>query len=326
MKLHFDQLGTKLYSAFSQGKMKLSDASPEIALAVGVGGAVVGLVLACRATLKAEKIAAEAKEKLDLIEEVAADDSKKEEYSEEDHKKDKLIVYAQAGVKLLKVYAPAIIVETLSILAVCKGHDILRSRNGALMAAYAALDRGYTEYRKRVKDELGEEKENLLYKGLKATELDIPSKDEEGRDVTEKVPATVRTKKPVSEYARLFGEGVTPNWDKHPAYNLKFIEDIQKWANDTIQRRAYCGNGIGVLFLNEVYDKLGFERILEGQEIGWIFDKNNPSQQTFINFGIRAVNGERVEAFLYGHENSVWLDFNVDGLVRNYLPKNRLSN
>lgn len=324
MKLQLNQFGTKLYSVFSQGKTAISNASPEIALAIGIGGAIAGLVLACRSTLKAEKIAKDAKEKLELIDAVADDEANREEYSEEDKKKDKLIVYAQTGVKLLKVYAPAIIVEALSVASLLKGHNILRQRNGALMAAYAALDRGFNEYRKRVKDELGEEKESLLHKGLKATEIDIPSKDEEGRDTTEKHPATVRTKKPISEYARLFGEGVTPNWDKSPGYNLAFVKAIQKKANDILRMRASGGSGVGILFLNEVYDWLGFERIAEGQEIGWIFDSNNSTQQPFVDFGIYDVNVERIEAFRYGEENSIWLDFNVDGLVRNYLPQNKI--
>ncbi len=323
MKLHFDQISNKLYSAFSQGKVKFSNASPEIALAIGIGGVIAGAVLACRSTLKAEEIAKEAKEKIEAIEDTASDESKEECYSEEDCKRAKTIVYAQTAVKILKVYAPAIVVETLSILSICEGHGILRKRNGALMAAYAALDRGYNEYRKRVKEEIGDEKEGLLHRGLKATEIDIPSKDEEGRDTTEKVPATVRTKKPVSEYARLFGEGVTDEWSKSVDYNLTFVKQIQRWANNELKRRAT--NGVGVLFLNEVYDKLGFERIAEGQEIGWIFDKDNPNQQSFVDFGLREVNGERVEAFMYGLENSVWLDFNVDGLVRNYLPQNKIS-
>ncbi len=323
MKLNFAEIGNKLYAAGKSAQIKVSDASPEIALAVGIGGMIAGLVLACRSTIKAEKIAKEAKEKLETIEAVAADKDHSEEYSEEDHKRDKLIVYVQTGAKLLKVYAPAIIVEALSIATMCKGHDVLRKRNGALMAAYAALDRGFSEYRRRVSEELGEEKESLLRRGLKATEIDIPTKDEEGREMTETVPAKRQTKKPVSEYARLFGEGVTPNWDKHPAYNLKFVKDIQKQANDTLRRRA--SNGLGVLFLNEVYDWLGFERIAEGQEVGWIYDMGNPQQQTFVDFGIYEVNDERIESFLYGEENSIWLDFNVDGLVRNYLPQNKIK-
>ena len=325
MKINFSEIGTRLYANAKNVQVKVNNASPEIALAAGIGGAIVGLVLACRSTLKAETIAKEAKEKLETIEEVAANEDNKEVYSEEDRKKDRLIVYAQTGVKLLKVYAPAIIVEALSIGALCKGHDIMRKRNGALMAAYAALDKGFHEYRKRVAEELGDEKEDLLRKGLKATELSLPAKDEEGREMAEMVPAKRQTKKPVSEYARLFGEGVTPNWDKHPAYNLKFVKDIQKTANNTLRRRAASSSGIGVLFLNEVYDWLGFERIAEGQELGWVFDSNNPNQQPFVDFGIYDVNDERIEAFLYGEENSIWLDFNVDGLVRNYLPQNKIK-
>lgn len=324
MKLHFDQIGTKLYSAFSQGKMKVSNASPEIALAVGIGGAVVGLVLACRATLKAETIAKEAKEKLDIIEDVANDEKKAERYSEEDSKKDKLVVYAQTGVKLLRVYAPAIIVEALSIAALCKGHDILHKRNGALVAAYAALDKGYNEYRKRVTEEIGEEKESLLRQGLKATEIDIPEKDEEGRDITKKVPSVIRAKKPVSEYARLFGEGCTPYWEKSGVYNEMFILKVQETLNNLLRKRAAAG--VGVVFLNEAYDLLGFERIAEGQELGWIYNKDDPTQQSVIRFGLTDVNWSgAVDAFRRGYESEVWLDFNIDGLVRNYLPQNRIK-
>ena len=324
MKLNFDQIGTKLYSLASCAKLKVSDASPEIALVIGIGGMIAGAVLACRATIKAERIAKEAKEQLETIENVTSDESNSEIYSEEDSKKDKTIVYIQTGVKLLKVYAPAIILEALSIASLCKGHDILHKRNGALMAAYAALDRGYNEYRKRVVEELGEEKETLLRKGLKAAEIDIPSKDEEGRETTETVSVKRQTKKPISEYARLFGEGVTPAWDKHPGYNLSFVRATQRRANDELRRRS-AATGVGVLFLNEVYDWLGFERIAEGQEIGWLYDRDNPNQQTFVDFGMYEVNDERIESFLYGEENSIWLDFNVDGLVRNYLPQNKIK-
>lgn len=317
--MKFQQIGSKLYSAASKVKFKANEASPELALAAGIGTIVVGLVLACRATIKAEKIAEEAKEKLELVEQVSEDETKKDIYTEEDHKTDKLIIYAQTGVKLLRVYAPAIVVETLGILAVCKGHNILRQRNGALAAAYAALDKGYREYRKRVADELGEEKEDLLHKGLKAMEIDIPAKDEEGREMTEKAEVNARMKRPVSEYARLFGEGVSREWDKSPHYNLKFVTDVQRWANDILKARGVGG----VLFLNEVYDKLGFDRSAEGQVVGWVYDPGNIALHNFVDFGIYGNNkNERIDAFLYGEERSVWLDFNVDGVVQNYLPGN----
>ena len=319
MKMKFDAIGKKLYSACSKAKFKVNTHAPEILVVTGVVGAVSGLVLACKATLKAEAIVKEAKEDLSTIEEaskVAKDNP--ELYSEEDRKKETAIVYLRTGAKLLKVYAPAIVTETVSILSVLKGHDILKKRNGALAAAYAALDKGYNEYRKRVAETIGEDKEDLLRRGLKAAKIDIPAKDESGKDLPDKkeTKEVLRPeKKPVSEYARLFDEVNSTQWDKHAGYNLSFLKSTQKHANDILKAR---GAG-GVLFLNEVYDWLGFKRSKAGQVVGWVYKPDSTDVHNFVDFGIYDTDNERVNAFLYGEEPSIWLDFNVDGVVNNFL-------
>ena len=188
----------------------------------------------------------------------------------------------------------------------------------AFAAAYAALDKSYKEYRNRVVDEFGSVVDDHISKGLKLKEIDKPAKDEEGRGMTEKQQVLVRDKKPVSEYARLFDEINSKRWDKSPGYNLTFIKQIQRKANNTLKSRGVGG----VLFLNEVYDWLGFERTFEGWDVGWKYDPKNPALNNFVDFGLYNNNSEAVEAFLYGEENSVWLDFNVDGIVRNALPHN----
>ena len=135
--------------------------------------------------------------------------------------------------------------------------------------------------------------------------------------MTEKKLAEVRDKRPVSEYARLFDEVNSNAWDKHSGYNLTFIKNIQRWANEELKARGVGG----VLFLNEVYDRLGFERVYEGWDVGWIYDPRNPNLHNFVDFGLYDKNtSSEIEAFLYGEENSVWLDFNIDGLVRDILP------
>jgi len=308
----------KIYSVCNKVKFKAGTHSPEILVITGVIGAIAGAVLACTETIKAEDIIKEAKEKREIIESVANDPAQKAIYSDDDHKKDIALLYGQTALRLLKVYAPALIVEGLSVASILTGHDILRKRSAAIAAAYSALDKGYKEYRKRVSEAFGEDAERRIYKGLKVAEIDTPCKDEEGRDMTEKKIAEVRDKRPVSQYARLFDEVNSKQWDKHPGYNLNFIKNIQRRANDILKSR---GKG-GVLFLNEVYDMLGFERVFEGWDVGWIYDPKNPNLHNFVDFGLYDKNDrDEIDAFLYGEENSVWLDFNIDGLVRDMLPR-----
>lgn len=313
-------ISKKIYAACHKIKFKAGTHSPEILVITGVIGAIAGAVIACKSTLKAEEIVKDAKEKRETIESVAKDRGRKDIYSDEDHKRDIAILYCQTGIKLLKVYAPALIIEGLSIASILTGHDILRKRSAAIAAAYSALDKGYKEYRKRVSEAFGEDAERRIYKGLTLAEIDTPCTDEEGREMTEKKPAEIRNKRPVSQYARLFDELNSKQWDKHPGYNLAFIKNIQRKANDILKAREKGG----VLFLNEVYDWLGFERVYEGWDVGWIYDPANPNLHNFVDFGLYDKNkSDEIEAFLYGDEKSVWLDFNIDGLVRDVLPHSR---
>lgn len=314
---------TKLLRAAShKTKLKVSNSSPEILVITGVVGMLGGLVLACKSTLKAEEIVVAAREKREKIESVVNDPelakAANKTYTEDDRKKDIFCLYGNTLIQLLKIYGPAIIVETASIISIFSGHKILKKRSMAFAAAYAALDKSYKEYRNRVVDEFGSVVDDHISKGLKLKEIDKPAKDEEGRDMTEKQQVLVRDKKPVSEYARLFDEINSKRWDKSPGYNLTFIKQIQRKANNTLKSRGVGG----VLFLNEVYDWLGFERTFEGWDVGWKYDPKNPALNNFVDFGLYNNNSEAVEAFLYGEENSVWLDFNVDGIVRNALPHN----
>lgn len=74
-----------------------------------------------------------------------------------------------------------------------------------------------------------------------------------------------------------------------------------------------------IVYLNDVYDELGFEKTTAGQVVGWIYDKeNNKRGDNYIDFGITELctkdDGNVVE---YGY----LLDFNVDGDILTYAHK-----
>ena len=71
----------------------------------------------------------------------------------------------------------------------------------------------------------------------------------------------------------------------------------------------------GYLFLNEVYEFLGIPLIREGQYLGWFYDPNDPTLHNKVDFGIYDCHDILKCNFVNGFENTVLLDFNIDGNI-----------
>ena len=145
-----NEIMSKASGALNKIGFGLKKRSPEILVAVGVVGTVVSAVMACKATTKINTILDETKEQLDKIHEYAGNPDVAEKYNAEDAKKDTAIVYGQAGVKLAKLYAPAVGLGILSISSILASNNILRKRNMAISAALAAATQDFKDYRNRV--------------------------------------------------------------------------------------------------------------------------------------------------------------------------------
>ena len=297
--------------AIGRGGLILKKYSPEILTAAGVIGTVGSTVLACKATLKVEDILDEAKKKSNLINAVHDGEIEVDaEYTDKDYSKDLLVNRTQTAVKLIKLYGPAISLGALSITAILGGQHILRKRNVAVMAAYKLCEESFNNYRSRVKDELGEEKDRQFYYGLteETVKEKVKSKDGKTKTVTKKVE-----KAPdhlYSQYARFFDEA-NINWDKSPEQNMYFLKMVQNQMNDKLKARGH-------VFLNEVYDALGFDRSEAGQLVGWVWNNDNTAMDAgdgYIDFGIFDGNDCAKRAFVNGDERSILLDFNIDGMI-----------
>lgn len=297
--------------AIGRGGVILKKYSPEILTAAGVIGTVGSTVLACKATLKVEDILDEAKKKSNLINAVHDGEIEVDaEYTDKDYSKDLLVNRTQTAVKLIKLYGPAITLGALSITAILGGQHILRKRNVAVMAAYKLCEESFTNYRSRVKDELGEEKDRQFYYGIteETVKDKVKSKDGKTKTVTTKVEKTPDHL--YSQYARFFDEA-NMNWNKSPEQNMYFLKMVQNQMNDKLKARGH-------VFLNEVYDALGFERSEAGQLVGWVWNKDNTAMEAgdgYIDFGIFDGNSYAKRAFVNGDERSILLDFNIDGMI-----------
>lgn len=282
--------------------MKLKKHSPEILVVAGIAGTVVSAVLACKATTKVAEILDETKGTLDTIHEgMETGAINGQEYTTEDGKKDTVVVYAQTGMKLAKLYAPAIILGTLSITSILASNNILRKRNVALGAAYAAIDKSFKEYRGRVIERFGEQVDTELKYGIKAKKFEeIEVDPETGKE--KKVKKTVMVADPnlQSDYAVYF-DSKSRNYETNPDYNRMFLKAQQAFANDKLQTRGH-------LFLNEVLDDLDLPRTPAGQIVGWT--KDGPDG--YVNFRIVEVERETEDG---RHEPALLLDFNVEGNI-----------
>lgn len=286
----------------SKAVMKLKKHSPEILVVAGIAGTVVSAVLACKATTKVAEILDETKGTLNTIHEgMETGAINGQEYTTEDGKKDTVVVYAQTGVKLAKLYGPAIILGTLSITSILASNNILRKRNVALGAAYATIDKSFKEYRGRVIERFGEQVDTELKYGIKAKKFEeIEVDPETGKE--KKVKKTVMVADPnlQSDYAVYF-DSKSRNYETNPDYNRMFLKAQQAFANDKLQTRGH-------LFLNEVLDDLDLPRTPAGQIVGWT--KDGPDG--YVNFRIVEVERETEDG---RHEPALLLDFNVEGNI-----------
>ena len=280
--------------------------SPEILMVAGIAGTIVGTVLACKATTKVSEIIEEKNKNVEDVHTCL--EKKSNEYTEEDSKKDLTIIYAQTGVKLFKLYAPAIGVMTLSFASIIAGHKVLKKRNIAIAAAYAAIDKGFKQYRKNVIKEFGEGVDQQMRFGLKSKE--IKKKDKDGKTVKETeyyIDPDANPLDNISEYARFF-DAASSNFAKDPEYNMMFLRRQQDYANEMLKSRGH-------LFLNEVYDLLDIPRSKAGQVVGWVYDKNgNTKGDNYVDFGLYR-NDQGTRRFVNGLEYNILLDFNVDGVI-----------
>lgn len=281
--------------------------SPEILAITGTLGIVASGVMACKATLKVNDILEESKETVELIRKTSKDESLAEKYTEEDSKKDLAIVYTQTGIKLVKLYGPSVVLGVASLGCILGSNNILRKRNIALAAAYTTIDKSFKDYRGRVVERFGEAIDKELRYNIKAEEIEETVVDEKGKE--KKVKKTVEVIDPntISDYSRIFYEG-NPGWTKDPEMNLVYLKQQQNWANDKLKAK-------GFLFLNEVYDMLGFPRTKAGQIVGWVYDEENPIGDNFVDFGIYNLDNPANIRFVNGDERSILLDFNVDGNI-----------
>ena len=294
-------------ATFAVGRLglHLSKQSPHILFGAGVIGFGATVYLASKATLELNERVDDMKENVDgvrqLRESALSEPEGDKFYSHMDYRKDLLYVYTGNLLSITKLYAPTVLVGFASVACLTKSHTILTNRNTALMAAYSALDKSYSAYRKRVIEELGEDKDREFR--FPSEKYKVLSNAENGK-TKEVVKSRAVNNGEKSSYARFFDE-LCQNWKRNPEYNFYFLRAQQNWANDLLRARGH-------VFLNEIYDMLDIPRTKAGAVVGWVLGDDGDN---YIDFGIFDGDNPAARDFVNGREGSILLDFNVDGVI-----------
>ena len=310
--------------------------SPEILMVAGCVLVPAAVVLSIVATKRVGRVTASAKELTILAKENLVTSERRVARCEEDaasvqlseeqansmydqclaelsqYRKEYILSELEYFRSVAAVYLPTVVVTLAAMACVVGPYVILKRRNVALIAAYKIVDESFKRYRERVISEYGSEKDRQYRYGLTEESTTVSTTDKNGKTVLteEKSLAPILGYQP-SMYSKLFDE-CNPNWTNDASYNRYFLHCQQNVLN---QKLATDGH----LFLNQVYEALGFGHTSPGAVVGWIY-KSEVGDQC-VDFGMFDFNdvaygvAERKAAFINGYEKSILLDFNVDGVI-----------
>lgn len=339
--------------AYNSGLVKHA---PKILLGLGISSVVGGTVIACKQTLNMdtildehEKTVNDIKElretSIELQEEEPIDDSiALDFYTEKAMKKDLVKTYIRTGGKIMKNYAVPVSLIGGGIISIVSSHNILNTRYTTALAAYNVLSDKFSEYRKRVIDDYGQEVDDLYSFGFDKKEELVETKNKKG--TVKKKLETSYSPRPegLSEFAIMFGPetstmAIRPVDTYGDGYerntinairtkNLEFLINTQAQCNDRLKREGH-------LFLNDIYRMLGMLFKTEdgrytsdracGALNGWIYRTDKDGNYIgpgdgYVDFKIFDVDGELInDNFVDGYKENIWIDFNCDGKMYHLL-------
>lgn len=101
----------------------------------------------------------------------------------------------------------------------------------------------------------------------------------------------------INEYSRVF-DRENQSWTSNKDLNVLFLKAQEDYANHLLHARGH-------VFLNEIYDMLGFKRTPAGQVVGWV--QNGFDLDFVIDFGLNEQDAS--------NEDRIYLVFNVAGVM-----------
>lgn len=308
LKVKTNDILSKIKTGAIIVKNKTVKHSPEILMVGGIisGVAAIGSAIYVSIT-KTPAVIEDTKLTLDAIHEISeyVESSNDEvSYTEEERKKEIALTYIQTGRKLIRIYSLPFALEIVSVTSFLASNHILKKRNVALAAAAAALQKSYHDYRMRVRDEIGFEKEDAIFYGREIKTIETEQIDENGKTKKKKEKVEVRSAK--DPFTFCIDES-WHGWDDDLDIVYGSLEAYQDYNNRLFHR-------IGQRTMNDVLDSLGLERTKIGQTHGWLDKPEDVDRDCYIVFNIQRSNKEINDEI----KPCFYITFNVDGPIIDY--------
>ena len=295
--------------AVGRGTALAGKFAPDILVGAGVIGFVGTVVTASKATLTINDVLDEELKALETIHIAEEDPNLDKVYDAKAAQRDKVIVYTRIVKKTAIHYAPAVIMGAASIACFLGAHGLMKSRVTAAIAAYETTDKAFKIYKDRVRDIFGDELADQIDQSVRVN----PNEDgPDGKKIFELDPE--KGVMSISQYGRVFGSD-NDRWSPNRPNAEMFLYSQQAYFNDILKARGH-------LFLNEVYDALGFDRTPEGQLVGWVYNNKTSLSDNYVDIHYldnQAKVGRDIPGYGHIEVTEFVLDFNVDGIVYNLI-------
>ena len=220
---------SKMAQLMRVAKTSITKHSPEILTGIGIAGMITTTVLAVKVTPKAIRLIEEAKEE-----------------------KGEDLTKTETVKTCWRAYIPAAATCIVSTACLIGASSVSIRRNAMLATAYKLSETAFSEYKEKVVETIGDEKEKV---------------------VREKVSEERIKKNPITKNEIIMTDyGDTQFYETLSGRYFKSdIEQIKKVVN--YLNKDMLQDMFGTISLNEFYDELELERIDLGDELGWRVDK-----------------------------------------------------
>lgn len=290
--------------------------TPELLIATSIVAGFGSVVLAVKATTKAEPVMEKANKDISEIKEKMNDDNllANNEYSKEAGRKDLAKAYGRTFIELTKLYGPSALCFGASVASTLGSHKVMKGRMAGLAAAYTTVERAFDNYRGRVRDKIGEKAEMDVYHNNFNEKREVTTtKDGVEKDVKRNV------KNPHVDdndgFVWVF-DASHPEWHRHGRLNLDYILYVEKAVNEKFKLQGH-------MFLWDVYKMLGAEpsqigrtKLQAAKVLGWLYDPSDANKDNYISFGLSDEQGnlyEHAMETLRGQGKDIFIELTPEG-------------
>lgn len=181
-----------------------------------------------------------------------------------------------------KCYIPTVVVGGSTIACIFGANALNKRQQAALASAYGLVSQAYQDYKRKVRENFGEEAHRDIMRQLAA---------ERSNNLSPVVPG-------ITESSSLEFEDA--NEEERLFYDTASGQYFQATISQVLQAEYHINRNFalrGSATLNEFYDFLGISHVHGGDDIGWWVDPDN--EFYWINFNhIRAVLEDNLECYI----------------------------